>query len=224
MSMLPDWLPKPPTWMQRTIIILVVLSWLPFVLIARARNTYSEKPRVHLIQDMDNQPKLKTQKVNRVFADDRAMRPRIPGTVARGELREDDAYYRGRNGDDWVTSFPIEIRREVVEHGRERFNIYCAPCHGRDGSGNGPINKRAQDLQEPMWIQPTSLVSGQVVERPVGHIYNTITNGIRNMAPYASQIPVEDRWAIVAYVRALQFSQQVSADALPADVVDRIRQ
>ena len=222
--MLPDWLPKPPTWMQRTIFILVVLSWLPLVLIARARTTHSEKPRVHLFLDMDDQPKLKTQKVNRVFADDRAMRPRIPGTVARGELQEDDAFNRGRDGDDWVTAFPIEIRRDVVEHGRERFNIYCAPCHGRDGAGNGPINKRAQDLQEPMWVPPTSLVSGQVVERPVGHIYNTITNGIRNMAPYASQIPVEDRWAIVAYVRALQFSQQVSADALPADVVDRIRQ
>jgi mono/diheme cytochrome c family protein len=224
MPLMPDWLPNPPTWMKRAVLIFIVLSWLPLVLIARARTTVSEKPRMHLIQDMDNQPKLKTQTVDRLFADDRAMRPRVPGTVSRGGLEEDDGYSRGRDGDKWLDKFPIAIRRDVVDHGRERFNIYCAPCHGRDGRGDGPINKRAQALQEPTWVPPTSLVSQQVMERAVGHLFNTITNGIRTMPAYGAQIPVEDRWAIVAYVRALQFSQRVSADDLPADEVDAIRE
>ncbi len=103
------------------------------------------------------------------------------------------------------------MTQALVERGRDRFNIYCAPCHGLDGSGNGMVNQRAQELQEPKWVQPSNLTSDVVRARPVGHIYNTVNNGIRNMPGYGAQVPVEDRWAIVAYVRALQLSQAAPA-------------
>ncbi len=219
----PKWLPPAPRWLTRIALVFIVLSWLPLVLIARARTTHSSQPRVHLILDMDNQPKLKTQQVCRVFADQRAMRPPVPGTVARGQLEADDAYYRGRNGNDWVTEFPVQITKQLVLHGEERFNIYCSVCHGYDGSGNGAVNQRAIANQEPGWVPPTQLYSQQTRERPVGYIFNTITNGVRNMPSYGAQIPVEDRWAIVAYVRALQLSRHVDAKDLPADEVNSIR-
>lgn len=212
------------------ITILVVLSWIPFVFIARARAAKSEVPRVHFIQDMDIQPKITPQAYSdALFADNRGMRPRIAGTVAWDELQIDDHYYRGivitDGAEAWATEFPeqVTVNERLVRRGRERYDIFCATCHGLSGNGNGPVNVRATEIEAPAWIPPTDLHSQQVLDRPVGHLYNTIKNGIRSMPPYASQIPVQDRWAIVAYVRALQYSWQVDESQLPQNVRDAIR-
>jgi mono/diheme cytochrome c family protein len=197
--------------------ILIALSLVPFALVARARATKSALPRVHPIQDMDNQPKFKLQQVNGLFADSRAMRPAIPGTVARGALRADEHFYAGKVNGEWATTFPEPVTRQVMERGQARFGIFCATCHGLSGYGNGPTSERAIQLGESQWVPAASFHTETVRARPVGHLFNTITNGIRTMPAYASQIPVADRWAIVAYVRALQRSQHATLGDVPPE-------
>lgn len=195
-------------------LILITLALIPPAIIARARAVNSPEPRIHLVQDMDNQPRYEAQHANPLFADGRAMRPPVPGAVARGRLDDDDHFYRGIDGDEWATTFPAQVRvtREFVEHGRERFNIYCTPCHGMAGYGDGMVNKRAMELMNlgtngTTWVQPKSVHEAQIRAQPLGQYFNSITNGVRNMPAYGPQIPVRDRWAIVAYVKALQRSQ-----------------
>jgi mono/diheme cytochrome c family protein len=209
-------LPQPPFGLIAVFLILVVGTWIPLVVFARARVTRADETRVHLIQDMDIQPRYGAQTSSQVFADQRSMRLPVPGTVARGELEDDDHYYRGfrRDGDKVVfyDSLPqqVTLDQSLLMRGQQRFNIYCATCHGTDGYGNGPINARA--VQNKLsWVTPANLHSDPVRARPDGHLFNTITNGIRNMAGYGPQIPTQDRWAIVAYLRALQVSQRVPA-------------
>lgn len=216
-------LPRLPRWIVYTLLIAIVASWLPLALVARARAVRSDQPRIHIIQDMDNQPRYNPQAASTLFADGRAMRPEIPGTVARGELHEDDALYRGKKGDDWVTEIPLPVTEPFVRRGQERFAIYCSPCHGLNGAGTGPVHQRAVNLGEPKWVPPTSLLSEQVLQRPDGHLFNTITNGIRNMAPYGPQIPTSDRWAIVAYIRALQLSRNAGIEDVPPQERGRLR-
>lgn len=214
---------KMPRWLFYLVVVIIVLSWVPLAVILRARNTMSSKPRIHIIQDMDNQQKFKTQARNRLFADRRAMRRPATGTVARGELNGDDAYYRGMVGEDWIETLPIPVTMQLMERGRERFDVFCAPCHGLAGAGDGMVAKRAEELQEGTWTPPASFHSELVRGRTDGHLFNTITNGIRNMPAYAPQIPVEDRWAIVAYIRALQRSQGAPLEDVPADLRAQLR-
>ncbi len=216
--------PQLPRWVVYTLVIAVVASWLPIALIARARVLRADETRIHIIQDMGNQPRYNPQAPSAIFADGRAMRPEIPGTVARGKLNENDAVYRGKaaNG-EFVADIPLPITEPFVRRGQERFAIYCSPCHGLNGTGTGPTHQRAVKLGEPKWVPPTSLLSDQVRQRPDGHIFNTITNGIRNMAAYGPQIPPEDRWAIVAYVRALELSRNASIEDVPPEERDRLR-
>jgi len=199
-------------------LLLLTAAAIPPALIAQARAVRSKKPRIHLIQDMDNQPRFEAQHANALFADGRAMRPPVAGTVARGELRADDHLYRGISGGEWATTFPatIDVTMQLMERGRQRFNIYCQPCHGAAGYGDGIVNKRAMEwlnlgTNGTTWVAPKSIHEQQIREQPVGQIFNSITNGVRNMPPYGPQIPVADRWAIVAYVKALQRSQNASA-------------
>jgi mono/diheme cytochrome c family protein len=145
------------------------------------------------------------------------MRLPLPGTVARGQLREDDAYYRGIRGQEYVTELPVELTMARVERGRERYNIYCSPCHGLSGYGDGMVARRAERLQQGKWVPPASLHAEPAYSRPVGHLFNTITNGIRTMPAYGSQLPVEDRWAIVTYVKALQRSQRARLEDVPPE-------
>ncbi len=198
-------------------VIAGLLALLPLLFIARARAIRTDQTRIHLILDMDNQPKMKAQSYNPLFADRRAMRPRIPGTVARGELDENDSYKTGMKNDEFIQTNPQPITDTLLKRGQERYNIFCAPCHGMTGYGDGMISKRADELQEGTWIPPTSYHTETIRDRSDGHLYNTITNGIRNMPAYASQIPVQDRWAIVAYVRALQRSQNAPIDDVPEE-------
>jgi mono/diheme cytochrome c family protein len=172
---------------------------------------------------MDHQFKFKAQQENALFADRRAMRLPVEGTVARGELRENDKFYRGIEGGDWATTFPFEITRDVMARGQQRFEIYCSPCHGLDGAGRGTVAVRALELLEAKWVPPADMHTELVRSRPVGHLFNTITNGIRTMAAYGPQIAPDDRWAIVAYVRALQRSQNATLEDVPADVRPSLR-
>lgn len=212
-----------PRWLVYTAVTLVVLSWIPLVMIARARTVTTSRPRIHLVQDMDVQPSSKPQEANTLFADGRAMRPPVAGTVARGQLRPDPALELGREGEAWVTTIPVAVDRGLLERGRQRYDVFCAPCHGLVGNGDGMVSTRAEALAEGTWTPPTSFHTDLVRGREDGHLYNTISNGIRNMPGYGSQVEVRDRWAIVAYVRALQRSQNGTLGDVPADVRATLR-
>jgi mono/diheme cytochrome c family protein len=207
---------RPPFWFIAGGLIMVVGSWIPLVLFARGRVTRTDEPRIALVQDMGAQPKYREQQTSSLFADGRADRPRVFGTVARGGLQEDDHYFRGysrTSGADgkaqvkFFEGFPAQVKLTpaFLERGHQRFDIYCSVCHGLDGSGQGAVRIRSEEIGQVLNVK--SVHDADVRARPEGHIFNTITNGIRTMGPYSSQIPVEDRWAIVAYVRALQASQ-----------------
>ncbi len=206
-----------PRWVFSFVVVLASLALLPFACIYKARHTHSPLPRIHLIQGMDNQPRYKSQQVNPFFADGREQRPPSTGTVARGQLAEDDGLNRGLVDGKWLEAFPMPVTESLLEHGAARFGIYCAPCHGMAGYGDGIVSVRADRLQEGTWVPASSLHTATVLARPVGHLFNSVTNGIRTMPSYGSQIDVADRWAIVAYVRALQLSRHAKASVLTAD-------
>lgn len=214
---------KLPRWLLFTAVILVVLSWVPLALIMRARVTTSSKPRIHIIPDMDNQPKYKTQSRNPLFADLRAMRPPVEGAVARGAVIGEAAVMTGKVGEDWVVEIPVAVDENLMRVGRQRYDIYCSPCHGLAGFGDGMVAKRGDALQEGTWTPPTSFHTDLIRQREAGHLFNTISNGIRNMPAYGPQIPVEDRWAVVAYLRALQRSQNATTDDVPEDIRAQLR-
>ena len=176
------------------------------------------QPRLQVVPDMDQQFYYKAQTENPFFADGVTMRKPPEGTVARGMLAADDAYFRGIARDTiFVAEIPATVTRPMLDRGRDRFNIYCAPCHGQSGNGNGMVHARAQALGEGTWTPPTDLTSQTVVDRPAGHIYNTIANGIRTMPSYGAQLSPEDRWAVTAYVRALQLSRNATPADLPVE-------
>ncbi|MBX7165851.1 MAG: DUF3341 domain-containing protein [Pirellulales bacterium] len=215
--MVPATLPGLPQGIKVAGVVLTILGLLPPAVILAARGSTGTSPRVHPIQDMDFQPKMKAQKANPLFADGREYRAPVAGTVARGELQADDHFERGVVGEDWAKTFPKEltIDQASLERGRQQFNIYCATCHGRLGVGDGLIARRATELEDPAWVPPLSLHAPTVVVQPVGQLFNSITKGVRKMPPYGSQISTADRWAILLYVRALQRSQNATIDDVP---------
>ncbi len=215
-----------PGGLKVSTLILISLLFIPPLVIARARVAKSNEPRIHIIQDMDNQERFKAQQAaSAFFADGRASRPQPEGTVARGDLRFDTHYYEGKIGGEYATTYPeqVTINEQFIRRGQERFNVYCAPCHGLGGAGNGTVNATALRLETAGWIAPTSLHDQLARSRPLGHIYNSISNGIRSMPPYGDQISPTDRWAIVSYIRALQFSQQADLDDVPPEVRPELR-
>jgi mono/diheme cytochrome c family protein len=193
----------------------VCLACFPPLLIAYARATKSTAPRIHVWPDMDSQAKFKTQTLNPQFADRRTMRPPVEGTVAVGRLYEDSSLIDGKESDQFVRRIPLAATTALMERGRERFEIFCAPCHGFSGEGDGIVAQRAMAREEP-WIR-RSLIDDYAQKLPVGSIYNTIRYGKNTMLPYGSQIPPEDRWAIVLYVKALQRSQNATIDDVPEE-------
>jgi mono/diheme cytochrome c family protein len=166
--------------------------------------------------DMQDQPRYKAQGASDFFADGRDGRPEVEGTIARGSLDEDTAYYTGKDaaGND-VDEFPIAVDRALIERGQQRFDIYCAPCHGRIGNGLGMIVRRG-------FKQPPSYHIDRLRDAPVGHFFDVMTNGYGAMLNYAQQVQVRDRWAIVAYIRALQYSQNANVNDLPAEARARV--
>nr|WP_146535802.1 quinol:electron acceptor oxidoreductase subunit ActD [Rubripirellula reticaptiva] len=266
-SVLEDDSPKKvPKFMITTWIVVMALSVIPLLVVLRMRVTNSPLPRFHVFYDMDFSPSKDAQQNTTLFADARAMRPNVPGTVARGQMdlnfqtgididalakidgpraamlvralddadlaEEDEAVNEETakpaasvmDTTPWLSENPREISLELVEKGQQQFGIYCSVCHGMNGSGNGLVNRRAQKLLSATWIPPSSLHQQSLYAEnyPDGKLFNTISNGIRKMPGYASQIKVEDRWAIVAYVRALQSSQNASMDQVPASEKKRI--
>lgn len=196
--------------MKRAILIGLVIA------AAGCRGGVSEDPPVHVFSDLDHQMKYLPEQASPLFADGRAMRPLVEGTVAQGELREDDAKYRGKSADgSFVAVAPVTVDEALLKRGQERFNIFCAPCHDEAGSGKGTVIKRGYPL-------PIDLGGDRVKTMPDGEIYNVISNGVRNMPAYRKQIPVEDRWAIVGWVRVLNKSQHASVADVPAEMKNRI--
>ena len=210
---------KMPTGLVYTLVIVAVASVVPFALAAKARYTKSDSTRIHIIQDMDSQPKYKAQRENPFFADNRADRPAIDGTVAVGDARDDDHFYKGKVGSDWARTFPsqITLNEATMDRGRQRFGIYCTPCHGQIGQGDGMIAKRADQLAQGTWVPPSNITQANLRQMPVGELFNSISNGVRNMPGYGPQIKTEDRWAIIMYIRALQRSRSGSLNDLPPD-------
>jgi mono/diheme cytochrome c family protein len=161
-------------------------------------------------QDMHDQPKYIPLRESTFFADDRSARPLVAGTVPRGQLHQDALLYSGKvNGAD-ATVFPIPIDEGTLRRGQERFDIYCSPCHARTGQGDGMVVRRG-------YRRPPSYHDDRLRNAPVGHFFDVITNGFGAMPDYAAQIKAEDRWAIAAYIRALQLSMHATLDDVPAD-------
>jgi mono/diheme cytochrome c family protein len=217
----------PPRILLFAASLLGLMAIMPFAVIAWARSEPSPARPIHIVQDMDYQPRFNTQTVNPLFQDNRAMRPQIPGVVASSGGSGSQHYDQGVIDDQWATTLPsgIPMDMSTLERGQARFNIYCSVCHGYAGYGDGIVNERALGLMSnadgpvygTAWVQAKSVHDPTVREQPIGQIYNTITHGIRNMAGYAAQVPPHDRWAIAAYVKTLQLSQDATLQDVPPE-------
>jgi hypothetical protein len=182
-------------------------------------------------QDMQDQPKYLAYRGSETFADSLSSRNLVEGTVARGYLREDVAMYTGKTSaaaagmpmdtgskmtGSEVNEFPFPITREILDRGQERYNIYCSPCHGVLGDGRGMIVNRG-------FSPPPTYHQERLRTVALGHFYDVITNGFGRMQDYSMQIPPHERWAIIAYIRALQLSQNAQIGDVPADQVQNIK-
>jgi mono/diheme cytochrome c family protein len=157
-------------------------------------------------QDMQDQPKFISQRGTDFYADGRSARPQVENTVARGQLHEDEYFYTGLQGGKEGEGMPFPVTAQVLERGQERFNIYCTPCHSRVGNGAGMIVQRG-------YRPAGNFHTARLMAAPLGHFFNVMTNGYGAMPDYSAQLTPQDRWAVVAYIKALQLSQ----DAKPAD-------
>jgi len=168
-------------------------------------------------QDMHNQPKFIPLRASEFFPDGRSARPLVPGTVDRGEINEDPAYLTGLQDFRPVETLPFPVTRQVLERGRERFNIFCMPCHGELADGNGMVAQRG-------YLHPPSFHDARLLQAPVGHFFDVITNGLGGMPDYSQQIPVDDRWKIIAYIRALQLSEHATLADVPPEIRGKLGQ
>jgi hypothetical protein len=159
-------------------------------------------------QDMHNQPKYRPLRASEFFRDGSSARPVVEGTVARGTLQEDEAFFTGKMGTTAVTVLPFAVDEHVLDRGEERYNIYCTPCHDRTGTGKGMVVQRG-------YRQPPSFHDDRLRAAAPGHFFDVMTNGFGAMPDYRAQISPRDRWAIVAYIRALQLSQRAAPSDIP---------
>jgi mono/diheme cytochrome c family protein len=158
--------------------------------------------------DMQDQPRFKPLAKSDFYPDLRSARPPVQGTVARGQLQEDSYLYTGKFGNNPGDYMPFPVTQDVLARGRERFNIYCSPCHSRLGNGNGMIVQRG-------FRAPPSYHTERLRKAPLGYFFDVMTNGFGAMPEYATQVPPRDRWCIVAYIRALQLSQDATMSDVP---------
>lgn len=167
-------------------------------------------------EDMSRQPRYENLEASRFFPDGRSARLPPPGAVARGSLGENQEAATGRTQDgELVEEIPIEVTLEVLERGRERYDIYCAPCHGLDGYGEGMIVQRG-------FPAPQSLHIDRLRQAPSGYYFDVITNGFGRMYAYAYRIAPQDRWAVTAYIRALQLSQFATEQEVPPEALPQL--
>jgi mono/diheme cytochrome c family protein len=167
-------------------------------------------------QDMHDQPKYIPLRQSAFFSDARSARPIVEGTVARGQLHDDALLYTGKVKGEDATLFPVRVDAPMMARGQERFNIHCAPCHGRTGQGDGMVVRRG-------YRRPPSFHQDRLRSAPAGHFFDVITNGFGAMPDYIAQIKAEDRWAIIAYVRALQLSEHATLADVPSSDRGRIQ-
>lgn len=161
-------------------------------------------------QDMHDAPRYEPLEQSTFFGDGRSARAPVANTVARGQLRDDEHYYTGKLGGELATTFPMPVTAAIVARGQDRFNVFCSPCHGRTGKGDGMIVQRG-------FRAPPSFHEERLRNVAVGHFIDVETNGFGAMQDYSAQVPIEDRWAIAAYIRALQLSERGTIDDVPAD-------
>lgn len=199
---------------------LLAVGLFAVLLLVGCRGRQSDAPPIHPQLGMDFQEKFGAQEANPFFEDNAAMRKPPSGTVAREQLRQDSELYNGRlsNG-EYVEQVPITVNRSVLERGQEQYNVYCAPCHGKTGDGNGVIMRGDYG-----YTPATSYHVDRLRQVTDGYMYDVIKNGVRNMPAYAHQVSVRDRWAIVAYIRALQRSQNAEPETLPESVITRLEE
>ncbi|NNF04072.1 MAG: cytochrome c [Rhodothermales bacterium] len=190
---------------------LTLIALVAAVAVSGCRGSLSDAPPVHINPNMDQQERFDAQEANRFFEDGRAMRLPVAGTVARGFLKEDVEFWEGRTETgEYVESIPMDVSMEFMERGRERYDIYCSVCHGISGDGQGIIMTGGYGM-----VQAPTYHSDFLRDAPDGYLYDVVKNGVRTMWGYGQQVPVADRWAIVAYVRALQRSQNAAESDVP---------
>ncbi len=193
-----------------------VLWGMAVLLLGGCAGQTSRTPPIEIFSDMKRQPKLEAQEASPFFADGRAARPPVPGTVAQGALDEDPAFSTGVQDGLYVGRNPLPLTLEVLKRGQERFNIYCAPCHDRAGTGRGIVGQRG------LW-PANSLHDERLKQMADGEIFQVISYGRRTMSGYRFQISEHDRWAIVAYVRALQRATSGTIEDVPSDLRRELR-
>ncbi|RYG88893.1 cytochrome c [bacterium] len=171
--------------------------------------------------DMWRQPRDEAYAESTFYSDGQSTRPLVPGTIARDHLREDGAYFTGAANGRYIDRFPagITVNAALLDRGQERFDVYCSPCHGRLGNGQGMIAHRGLTLKRPVGNYHTD----RLRRMPIGHFYDVITNGYGTMYSYASRVEPQDRWAIVAYIRALQLSQDGRSGDVPGEALTRLQ-
>lgn len=236
-----------PKWITAFIVASTAFALVPFAVAAKARNSHSSEPHIHIFPDMDFQPKYKSDTAMDQFPDGRANRGEIEGTIPRGWLEDDEVFYHGLEASDggstqgWTTAFPTQypdgrpfkVDEALLRRGQNRYNIYCSPCHGYDGQGKGMVALRSQAIASTNSspLNPRNLVEaplpngngGVTVQMPNGQLFNTISNGYNTMMGYGAQIPHADRWAIVSYVRALERAQNATLEDVPSEQRGSIR-
>jgi mono/diheme cytochrome c family protein len=189
---------------------------LPVLALAACRGNASEEPPIHLQQNMDFQERGDPQERNDFFEDGRVMRPPVAGTVAYGYLKEDDHLWKGRlPSGQLADALPagMELTPALLDRGQQRYNIYCQPCHGELGYGDGPVTRRGGGFP----VKPANLHLKRLEPAPLGYIFHVASEGYSTMLGYKAQVPTHDRWAIAAWVRTLQVSQRASMDELPPE-------
>ena len=197
--------------MRRITLFLIAGLALALAVAGCSRGQPRETRPLVIIPDMEFQPKWKAQGTSSFFEDGRMMRTPPVGTVARGSLKSDSTFFAGSVDGQVVVHNPLPVTAELMERGRDRYNIYCVVCHDQTGSGKGIITEYQG------FVPPATFHDERALAFTDGHLFKVISNGIRNMPGYAAQIPTADRWAIVAYVRALQRSQNATLADVPAD-------
>jgi mono/diheme cytochrome c family protein len=161
-------------------------------------------------RDMQDQPKYRPYRKSDFMSDGRSARPLVAGTIARGQLREDLLFTSGKSGAAFADAFPVAVDEALLRRGQERYRIYCSPCHGLAGRGDGMIVRRG-------YRQPASFHVDRLRQQPAGYFFDVISHGFGAMPDYATQIALKDRWAVVAYIRALQLSQNATLADVPAE-------
>ncbi len=167
-------------------------------------------------RNMYDQPRAEALESSRFFADGAASQALPEGVISRERGSIDPSYFSGMGDAGFATELPFELTEEVLVRGQERYNIYCSMCHNYDGSGGGVVVQKG-------FVPPASFHEQRLLDSGVGYFYNAITNGFGRMYSYASRIPVEDRWAIAAYVKAMQLSQNATVDDIPEEVLENLR-